>query len=185
MIKLYIFPIIHTDIELGNLGQLIKKAFIKKKGLAEWKRRKSVINHLWDRIEKKIEGIRLDYQKLRIYQDSLSTEMDANAMVKNMLAQGSRNYMLLNTLLIKGGQLMGTENSALLFEEYNMLQNNNSHFSSGKELLDKRDKFIAERIENTLLDGEIGLLFIGADHNVSKFFSTCIQITTLYRLRRN
>ena len=185
MRKLYIFHVIHTDIELGNLGQLIKKELLKQKGLAEWKRRKSVINHLWDRIEKKIEGMRLDYQKFRIFQDSLSTEMDIEIIVKEMLEKGSRNYILINKMIIRGSRLMGTENSALLLEEYNRLHNNNSHFSSAKELLDRRDRFIAQRIENTLLDGELGLLFIGADHNVSKFLSPYVQITTLYHLRRN
>lgn len=185
MRKLYIFPIIHTDIELRNLGQLIKKEFLKQKGLAEWKRRKFAINHLWDRIEKEIEGMQIDYKKLRIYQDSLSTEIDIDIMVKEMLEKGSRNYILINKIIIRGARLMGTENSALLLEEYNRLHNNNAHFSSAKELLDRRDRFIAQRIGITLLDGEVGLIFIGANHNVAKFLPSDMQITNLYHLKSN
>jgi len=106
-------------------------------------------------------------------------------MVKEMLEKGSRNYLLINKMIIRGARLMGTENSALLLEEYNRLHNNNSHFSSAKEQLGRRDRFIAQRIEITLLDGEVGLIFIGADHNVAKFLHSDMQITNLYHLESN
>jgi len=180
MRKLYIFPIIHTDIELGDLGQLIKKEFLKQKGLAEWKRRKFAINHLWDRIEKEIEGMQIDYKKLRIYQDSLSTEMDIDIMLKEMLEKGSRNYILINKIIIRGARLMGTENSALLLEEYKCLKNNNkSPFLDEKNLLSKRDEFIAQRIDATLNSDSVGILFIGANHNVMKFLPNDIKVTTI------
>jgi pheromone shutdown protein TraB len=43
-------------------------------------------------------------------------------------------------------------------------------------LLNQRDAFIAERIDQTLKTGEQAILFIGAFHNIKKRLSKSIQI---------
>ncbi|MEK7845427.1 MAG: hypothetical protein AAB257_00495, partial [Nitrospinota bacterium] len=43
-------------------------------------------------------------------------------------------------------------------------------------LLSKRDEFIARRINETLKDGETGVVFIGAYHNIKKYLHKDIQI---------
>ncbi len=184
MRSLYIFPILHKVNELGSIGPLYKKIFIKEKGLTEWKRRQAFIGHIWDRIERKITRMRFNYQKLRIYQDGLSTEVDIDIMLKEMLEKGSRNYILINKMIIRGARLMGTENSALLLEEYKCLKNNNkSPFLDEKNLLSKRDEFIAQRINATLNSDGVGILFIGANHNVMKFLPNDIKATTINNIR--
>ena len=44
------------------------------------------------------------------------------------------------------------------------------------KLLDRRDNFIARRIDETLQHGEKGIIFIGAYHNVKKRLPKSIQI---------
>ena len=44
------------------------------------------------------------------------------------------------------------------------------------ELLRKRDEFIANRINGTLNQGETGIIFIGAYHNIKKRLPEDIQI---------
>lgn len=60
MRNLYIFPIIHTDIELGSYGPVYKKYFINKNGLAVWKRKWTTVQHLWDCIETAILKMNLE-----------------------------------------------------------------------------------------------------------------------------
>ena len=43
-------------------------------------------------------------------------------------------------------------------------------------LLDKRDEFIAQRINETLQNNEKGIIFIGAFHNIKKRLARDIQI---------
>jgi len=182
MRNLYIFPIIHTDIELGSYGPVYRKYFIRKNGLAAWKRKWASVQHLWDSIETIILKMDLDYQKLRIYQDSLSVEMRADVMVSEMTARGSRNYSVINSLLKKGAQIMGTENSVYLLEQYSRLQLGSETSippRRDKELLKKRDAFIAQRIEATLRDNETGLLFIGAEHDICPYLSPNIKTSIL------
>ena len=176
MRNLYIFPIIHTDIELGSYGPVYRKYFIRKNGLAAWKRKWATVRHLWDCIETTILKMNLDYKKLRIYQDSLSVEMSADVMVNEMTARGSRNYSVINSMLKKGAQIMGTENSVYLLDQYSRLQlGSETSIDNDKELLKKRDAFIAKRIGTTLRDGETGLLFIGAEHDICPYLSPDIK----------
>jgi hypothetical protein len=42
----------------------------------------------------------------------------------------------------------------------------NSTNLNGQELLDIRDEYIAQRIDQTLLDNEMGILFLGFMHNI-------------------
>lgn len=43
-------------------------------------------------------------------------------------------------------------------------------------LLNKRDSYIAKRIDETLNNGETGIIFIGAYHNIKKWLPKDIQI---------
>lgn len=48
MRKLYIFPIIHTGIELGSFGHAYKRYFIQKNGKAAWNKKWAAVHGLWD-----------------------------------------------------------------------------------------------------------------------------------------
>lgn len=69
---------------------------------------------------------------------------------------------------------MGTESPELLLEEYElmkqMLQPQKDRpppsQTLARSLLDRRDTFIARRIDETLVAGEAGLLFLGLMHDI-------------------
>ncbi len=81
-------------------------------------------------------------------------------------------YLIIEKLINRGAKIHDTESRKLLLEEYALT----ADFSKGKkpdfkrsaELLKERDKFIAKRIEKTLPENEIGILFMGIDHEVDK-----------------
>jgi len=177
---LTIFPIIHSAQELGSVGPLYKKTFIKEKGLMEWKQQQAVIRQLWDRINNKLQALKVDYERVYLYQDAFPVGMDSNKMIEEMVNRGSRNYILIQSLMKKGACLMGTESPALLLEEYERLKDENSSIQvEAGDLLNRRDLFIAEQINKTLPKTRTGLLFIGAKHNLAAFLSPDIQVTTM------
>jgi pheromone shutdown protein TraB len=92
----------------------------------------------------------------------------------------------------QGAQLMGTESVALLREEYALVKQAvtdqvNSVGAIGRPssrtgdnyyevLLEKRDRFIATRIADTLQQTETGLLFIGMLHSVETYLPDSIVV---------
>lgn len=113
-------------------------------------------------------------------------------MVKDLAAKGSKNYALLAELVARGAKVEGTEDPALLLEEYGFLQKIaqatsnpereeaiRAYQSNGTTLLAKRDTFIKQRIETTLKEGETGILFIGLLHKVDEALSVDIHMTLL------
>lgn len=85
---------------------------------------------------------------------------------------------------------MGTEDSQLLVEEYEMQK---EHLAGKTEtdsapaeykahlehMLKSRDSFIAARIADTLQEGEVGLLFLGALHRLDALKGSDIRVETL------
>ena len=69
---------------------------------------------------------------------------------------------------------MGTESPEFLLEEYALMKRVYQPKLGqvppspqlAQSLLDRRDEFIARRIEETLYDEEIGLLFLGLNHRI-------------------
>ncbi|OGE26265.1 hypothetical protein A3C26_03685 [Candidatus Daviesbacteria bacterium RIFCSPHIGHO2_02_FULL_39_12] len=115
---------------------------------------------------------------LKVYQDGLPDTSEDN--LNKIFAQApGRNYRILRWLKSEGAVIMGTENTQLLLEEYRFLTGR--YYASDEEswaratleyvgrreqLLADRDTYIAQRIDNTLMPGEAGLLFIGLAHNI-------------------
>jgi hypothetical protein len=83
---------------------------------------------------------------------------------------------------------MGTEDPRLLLQEYQLHQgalhdakpdSENRFKKQSNKLLQDRDHFIAERINSTLLAGEIGLLFLGLAHSVETTLNPDILVRHL------
>ena len=134
--------------------------------------------------------MRLDAQKTRVYQDGLPICGFEERIVRELANAGSSNHQLILRLLDRGAVLMGTEDSRLLVEEYEMQKQRLAQATSGRSrpgergnrsehVLEARDRFIAERIDHTLQDGEVGLLFLGALHRLDPLKATDIRVETL------
>lgn len=97
----------------------------------------------------------------------------------------------------RGAKLTGTESPELLLKEYELARQVLISLECSKDtrlaerqtqlskaLLDKRDRFIAERIIKTLRSGETGLIFLGVLHSLSGLLPPDIELTYLRHAHR-
>jgi hypothetical protein len=190
MRRLIHIPIIHTSADLGSLSKLVQAHYTRVCGKASWNQREDIVKALWTDIQTRLDALHFDTQKTRIYQDGLPICGFEENIVHELAKAGSSNHQLILRLLDHGAVLMGTEDSRLLLEEYEM-QKHRLTQEAGKTAISKeqkdrmdsvlkaRDSFIAERIAATLEEGEVGLLFLGALHRLDAIRSTDIRVETL------
>ncbi|MEI6390809.1 MAG: hypothetical protein WCT12_06855 [Verrucomicrobiota bacterium] len=183
-------PVIHTQADMGALSQPIKEMTIQKLGQAGWERNVSLIDGIWERIEKEIDGWTLPYEKLRLYQDGLPVCGREVEIVTELAQAGSRNHRLLLRLMKRGATVVGTESAPLLVQEYSLVKKVLDASVSKKALrcearyktlsnalLKQRDQAIAERINDSLGPGETGLLFLGMLHSLGGLLAKDIRVT--------
>jgi hypothetical protein len=181
-------PIIHTQADMGALSESIERLKVRRLGRKGWERNLNLVDKLWARIEQAIESLVLPYERLRLYQDGLPVCGREVEIVAELAKAGSRNHQLLLRLREKGARIMGTESSDLLVEEYQLVKQD---FASKPEvarrgearrkalrdsLLKRRDQYIARRINDTLLEGETGLIFLGMLHSVGPWLDKDIRV---------
>ncbi len=191
---LILFPIIHTLADMGALQKSVVRATLNKVGRTGFDRKMQLIEEFWTEIERIIAGWPLSFDKVRLYQDGLPVCGREAEIVADLAQKGSRNHQLLLRLMAKGAILMGTESGELLVQEYRQTRQALTSRtpragelavrcrSRGDALLEQRDRFIAQRINQTLQKGETGLLFLGMLHSVERFLPKDIKV--VYPLRR-
>lgn len=181
MRTIYHFPIIHTETDLGSLAESIRTIAEKKLGADTLRRSTEAIHHFWGDMRRKIRAWDLPSSTVRLYQDGLPICGKEEEIVRELADKGSQNHQVLLILMQRGAILMGTESPDLLFKEYTQIlsllkvrdpedaariatqQNDLS-----RDLLQQRDAFIAQRIDETLGHGEVGVLFLGMIHNLKE-----------------
>jgi pheromone shutdown protein TraB len=131
------------------------------------------VEQFWSMIETTLDSFNLNYQQLKLYQDGLPVCDSVDQIVENVASCGSQNFQLLQKLQAKGATLVGTESVSLLLEERQLMGDllkakaeKQASLEKAQALLDKRDSFIAARINETLLDDEMAVLFLGMTHNI-------------------
>lgn len=173
---------------MGSLGEQIRRRMIEALGERWWQDNLGSIERIWDEIEASIIELDLPWEQVRIYQDGLPVCGREIAIVTELAAKGSRNHRLLMALVAKGAAIVGTESPELLVAEYNRVRslldsNVSAHQEDVKEmgarLLERRDRFIASRIDATLAAGEIGILFLGMLHSIADFLPKDIKLLNL------
>jgi len=178
---------------MGSMYGTLKGEYIRRFGTQRWEEHNNIIEDFWQGIRKKVFELNLDYSRTRLYQDGLpicGKEMD---LVEELVKMGSPNHQILMELIHLGARLEGTEDPKLLLEEYHFLKNGivdpknqqtrRRYQQSANKILQKRDSYIAHRINETLRGGETGLLFIGIAHRVDKKLSKDIGTDyIIYRL---
>jgi len=180
--RLIYIPVIHTELEMGSVASQLREEYILKFGKEKWEEHLKLVNEIWQWIKDKIEGLKLTYEKVRIYQDGLplcGKELD---IVQKLAERGSINYKIILELINEGAKLEGTESKELLLEEYNYIKNitatsvKKEYKEESKQLLIRRDRYIADRINETLKEDETGILLIGSKHKVDKYLPKDIKI---------
>src|SRR5947208_3390119 len=111
-------PIIHSPEDLGSVRESVRRHFIRKVGKGQWDRHLRTIEDLWRAIRAGIEGLNLDYARVRLYQDGLPVCGHEQKIISELADAGSLNHRLLLDLMARGGTLMGTESAELLVREY-------------------------------------------------------------------
>ena len=175
--KLVYIPIIHTLADMGELGASIQSAKLSALGRQGLARNAAVVEKMWEEIERAVGKLRVRPGSTRVYQDGLPVCGHEQEIISDLAEAGSRNHRLLLSLQSRGAVLMGTESPELLLEEYQLAS---AAWAAGRvpdakirrdrlrdTLLERRDRYIADRINRTLGMGETGILFMGMLHEVA------------------
>ena len=188
MRKLLYVPVIHVDVDMGSIAPTIDKRSGEICGRDRWEKHKQIVAAFWDQIEEYFKT--LNAENLKIYQDGLMAAGDlGQKIIEQGAGQGSRNYLIVLDLIKRGAEIRKTENITLLKEEYNRilkLAQSKSLWERATayigyrfhkdRLMEKRDRFIAKTINETLKDGERGVLFIGAYHDVFLYLEKDVSV---------
>ena len=177
--RLYYVPILHTAAELGGLEEGVRRHL----GEDVFHQRQRVINAAWDRVEMWAATLEPSLELYKLYQDGLPLCGKEEQIVRDLASRESRNHRLLLRLIERGATLLGTESPELLVSEYELAKAIVSPDADRKklepvaaDLLAKRDAFIAQRINQTLGQGEFGILFVGLLHNVHRGLAPDIEL---------
>ncbi len=196
MRRLIHVPIVHSQTDLGPIEERVRQVYIEKGGEEAWKASREAVAEFWTAIEKAVDGLRLDYRKVRLYQDGLPVCGQEERIVRDLAQQGGANFRLLLKLRERGAAIEGTEDPDLLRREYELIltvlppgaggagTDNAERAAVFRDLLDKRDRFIAQRIDKTLQAGETGILFLGALHHTTEMLPNTIRVASLSEFLR-
>ncbi len=187
-------PIIHTQADMGELKESVTAATIKRLGRAGLARKTGAVHRIWTEIDAAISSLNLPFDRVRLYQDGLPVCGRETEIVTDLAQRGSRNHQLLLRLMSKGATLMGTESGDLVVQEYQLAKKSltgrppratgvaAAQKAASDQLLQRRDQFIAQRINDTLKPGETGILFLGMLHSVEQHLNPDIKV--IYPLHR-
>lgn len=188
MKKLYLIPIIHMSADMGSLASALDEAAKAEFGQEVWQKHKGAVSSFWDSIGQFFDA--MNVKGFKIYQDGMvANGADGLRIIREGISQGSKNYEIIGKLLQRGAVLVKTEDPVLVKQEYAYIAKI-AHSKSPKEkevwalrykvaqgrLLRQRDDFIAKRIEVTLGEGDTGILFIGAYHDILSRLPEDIQV---------
>ena len=185
-------PIVHMADDFGSLAGFIRDEYGRSYGRQKWLEHVRAIRDRWRQIREQVMHLDLAWERIRLYQDGLPVCGKEREIVHKLAQDGNTDYEIVWDLVQKGATLEGTEDPQLLRQEYDYLlkiaQAKNldhrdrmiqAYNEAGVELLSKRDRFIAQRIDQTLKQGEIGILFLGAMHGIERFIPKDVEIERL------
>ena len=186
-------PIVHGQTDLGPIRERVHQAYIAKGGEQAWHASRKAVAEFWNAVENVMDSISLDFRKVRLYQDGLPVCGQEARLVRDLAEQGGANYRILQKLCSRGAAIEGTEDPDLLRREFELMMTGSTAGGTGgaddpasrdnaaifRNLLQDRDRFIAQRIDATLRQGEIGILFLGALHGVVAMLPPTIEVLSL------
>lgn len=147
----------------------------------------------WEHVARRVQSLPLNWSQVRVYQDGLP-DVPSASIARILEKADTPNYRLLRWLERQGARVMGTESPALLQEEYALLEARlreesddgpaqRRYAGRASSLLQERDNYIARRIADTLKEGEMGLLFLGAAHIVRDKLPADIRMVSLEEVK--
>jgi len=182
--------------DMGSIASTLDDRATAKLTPELWQSNKEIVSAFWDSIGRFLDA--LDVNGFKVYQDGLVADGEKGLrIVRESVSQGSKNYEIVGRLLERGAVLVKTESLSLVKQEYNYITKM-TRSKSLKErevaalryklargkLLKQRDEFIAGRINETLAEGETGILFIGAYHDVVHRLAPDIRVGQVKEVAR-
>jgi hypothetical protein len=191
MRKLIYVPILHTGPDVGSLVEGVEERAKAVVGGSNWQRHKEVVHLYWQEIANYWEG--KNVSGLKIFQDGIVADDGiGKIIVKSLADKGSINHKIIERLMEDGAKLIKTEDADLLKEEYFLtrkLVESTSLLGSlwalfryrwrKDKLLKARDTYIIKRIDESLGEGEIGICFLGAYHQILPNLPKDIEVIAL------
>jgi hypothetical protein len=191
MRQLLYVPLMHDQADLGSLGAALAQKTAAVTGARRWAIHEETMHKFWETVATYLRSF--DSHYLKLYQDGLPIGGKmARRVVEEAAQKGSKNYQLILDLLHRGAELQQTEDPRLLLREYENIRRSVQQESAGAEhvktpqykleahrLMSERDQVMADTINATLKEGEIGVLFIGAHHNVVPLLPADISVTAV------
>lgn len=183
---------------MGSIADGINKKGTSELGSEAWQAHIKTIEKYWDLIADYCERPELDKKALKIYQDSMVADGEiAKKIIEDNLKMGSRNYRIISKLISKGAEIVKTEDFSLVKKELDIYKSISESDRLLKKLfklliikrkrnvlIKKRDAFIAASIDETLLPGETGLLFLGAYHNILNKLPADIEVVQVKKISK-
>jgi hypothetical protein len=196
MRKLYLVPIIHMSADMGSMSSALDDAANARLTPEVWQRHKEIVSIFWNSVGGFLDS--LNVTGFKVYQDGMIADgVEGLKVIREGVKQGSKNYEIIGRLLEKGAVLVKTESLSLVKQEYSHISKmTRSRSLKEREvaalryklargnLLKQRDDFIAGRINETLAEGETGILFIGAYHNVAHSLAPDIKVAEVKKVAR-
>lgn len=188
--------IIHMDVDLGSLAMDVAKRGIRELGEDVWASHKETVSGFWDSISEYSNNLKVS--GFKIYQDGMVANGEiGQKIVEEGLKSGSKNYEIVYKLIQRDAVLVKTEDFALVAKERDhLIELTKAKTSIEKliaylryrliknQLLKKRDRFIADRVNQTLNNGETGILFIGAYHNIIPMLDKDIHVKEIKEIKK-
>ncbi len=181
-------PIIHTSADLGSLAADVARRGIAGLGEEAWAEHGKTVDGFWNAVSRYFDSI--EVSGMKIYQDGMVAEGEVGGkIVAEGVKMGSKNYRLVERLIKRGAVMVKTEDFMLVKEERDRileltragnvaakLRGFLRYRLSKRRLLDRRDRFIAGRIDETLGKDETGIIFLGAYHDIIRRLPADIKI---------
>ena len=191
--KLLVIRIVHTPLDMGSMKDGLEREGVSKIGRQRWEDNQRKIEKFWEEVDQEVDRLGLKLDEVRIYQDGLPCAGElGERIVRETADKGSKNYQIISRLMDRGAKIEATESPELLRQEYSHIKaileakteqertDAGARYDLVKDrLMEDRDAFIGQTISSTLKDGETGLLFIGASHNVIPKISKDIEVKSL------
>jgi len=191
MRKLILVPVIHGAADLGSGAAAAEQKGVALCGEERWRKHQQTITAFWATLADYFG--RVDAAHLRIYQDGLVAEGEIGMkIVKDAASKGSMNYQIISSLVARGAAIRKTEDLSLVKAELDHVIRIVRAKSAARRawaglcyklhqgrLLRRRDGFVARTIADTLRPGEVGVLFVGAHHDVLSRLPADIKVCQL------
>ncbi|NQT31078.1 MAG: hypothetical protein HQ588_01985 [Deltaproteobacteria bacterium] len=191
MRKLLFVPVIHMEPDLGSEAAAIDSKSASLFGEERWAKHKDSVVKFWENIADYFTTV--NASPLKVYQDGLPADGAlGRKIVEEAAKRGSKNHQIILSLMARGAEISKTEDPSLLQEEYEYITRltrsrsipektiTSARYKLRKNQLTKeRDKFVAKTIDETLKEGETGVLFMGSYHNIFPYLPKDIVVKQL------